>query len=215
MTFSIVARDPASGALGIATATAGPAVGALVVHGAAGVGAIATQAMTNPLYGISGLDYLRQGLSAAQTLEKLLEEDAERHRRQVMLVDARGEIAHWTGNACSAYSGCLHAGECVVGGNLLLNAVTLESMLHHYHQRAAEHFADRLFAALEAAAAAGGDKRGIHSAAVKIWFDRAYASVDARVDWSLTPLDALKTVLLQQRAASYADFFAQLPKGKI
>lgn len=213
MTLSIVARDPITGALGVATATAGPSVGALVVHGAAGVGAIATQAMTNPLYGIHGIGYLRSGFSAAQTLERLLGEDDASERRQVMIVDVNGQIAHWSGGLCGTYAGCLVTSECVVGGNLLLNDHTLTAMLDHYHQSQNEAFADRLFAALEAGAGAGGDRRGIKSAALKIWSDREYATVDARIDWSEKPVDALKEVIRQQRLASYADFFAKLPKG--
>lgn len=213
MTLSIVARDPITGALGVATATAGPSVGSLVVHGAAGVGAIATQAMTNPLYGIHGIEQLRNGLSAAQTLERLLSEDDDAEGRQVMIVDATGEIAHWSGGLCGTFCGCLITGECVVGGNLLLNDHTLTAMLDRYHQTETEAFADRLFAALEAGARAGGDRRGIKSAALKIWSDREYATVDARIDWSEEPVDALKEVIRQQRLASYADFFAKLPKG--
>jgi uncharacterized Ntn-hydrolase superfamily protein len=213
MTLSIVARDPITGALGVATATAGPSVGALVVHGAAGVGAIATQAMTNPLYGIHGIEHLRSGLSAALTLERLLSEDDHAEGRQVMIVDANGEIAHWSGGLCGTFAACLPADECLVGGNLLLNEHTLTAMLDRYHQTETEAFADRLFTALEAGARAGGDKRGIRSAALKIWIDREYASVDARIDWSETPLDALKEVIRQQRSRSYADFFVKLPKG--
>lgn len=213
MTFSIVARDPHTGALGVATATAGPSVGALVVHGAAQVGAIATQAMTNPLYGIHGLEYLQRGFSAGQTLSLLLKEDDEADRRQVMIVDNQGEIAHWSGDRCGTFAACYQTDECVAGGNLLASTQTLSDMLDAYHNPQPLAFSDRLLQALQAATMAGGDRRGVKSAALKIWHDREYASVDVRVDWSETPLSALELLLHQQRDASYADFFAALPKG--
>ena len=213
MTFSIVARDPLTGALGVATATAGPSVGALVVHGDAGVGAIATQAMTNPLLGLHGLTLLRKGLTAHQTLAKLLEQDNECERRQVMIIDRRGDVAHWSGTFCGEFAGVVQQGECVVGGNLLANTETLNAMLAGFNQPETR-FEMRLLAALKQGATAGGDRRGMKSAALKIWHDREYASVDARVDWSDTPLTALEEILLHQQAASYADFFARIPKGE-
>ncbi|MGB9096548.1 DUF1028 domain-containing protein [Erwinia sp.] len=214
MTFSIVARDPLTGALGVATATAGPAVGALVVHGEAQVGAIATQAMTNPLYGIRGLALLRSGKGAAQVMHILLNEDHEAARRQVMIVDRLGGKAHWTGADCGEFAASLAFKECTVGGNLLTGAETLQRMMTCYQQQAALPFADRLLAAMSAGAAAGGDRRGLKSAALKIWHDREYATTDLRADWSQAPLEDLAGILQQTRQSPHADFFAALPKGK-
>ncbi|GAB2941969.1 DUF1028 domain-containing protein [Hafnia psychrotolerans] len=215
MTFSIVARDPLSGALGVATATAGPAVGALVVHGRAQTGAIATQAMTNPLYGEQGLTLLQQGASAAYTLRNLLAQDADAARRQLLIVDNQGNTAQWSGDACGAWAGSLAGQQCVVGGNLLTGEKTLFAMLESYRQRRDLPLADRLLAAMKAGAQAGGDRRGLKSAALKIWCDRQYASVDLRADWSDAPLEALAEILQQTRSPSHAAFFATLPKGQL
>jgi len=213
LTFSIVARDEKTGALGVASATAGPAVGALVTHGRSQVGAIATQAMTNPLYGERGLALLRQGAGAAQTLKSLLAEDFNRQMRQVLIIDNQGNMAHWSGEECGLWAGSLAGDSCVVGGNLLTGANTLSDMLESYDQNADLPFADRLLSAMLAGAQAGGDKRGLKSAALKIWHDREYPSVDLRADWSNIPLAELAEILQQTREPSYADFFAALPKG--
>jgi len=214
MTFSIVARDPLSGALGVATATAGPAVGALVVHGHAQTGAIATQAMTNPLYGEQGLTLLKEGYDAAAALKKILQNDADADRRQVLIVDSQGNTAQWSGGACGIWAGSLTGRQCVVGGNLLTGGETLEAMLKTYDERDSLPFTDRLLAAMNAGAEAGGDRRGLKSAALKIWNDRQYASVDLRADWSDAPLQMLADILQQTRAPAHADFFAALPKGR-
>jgi len=214
MTFSIVARDPLSGALGVATATAGPAVGALVVHGRAQCGAIATQAMTNPLYGGQGLALLQQGEDAASALNMILENDADAAKRQVLIVDSQGRCARWSGAECGGWAGSLEGAGCVVGGNLLTGTKTLEAMLATYQNSDGLPLADRLLAAMNAGAAAGGDRRGLKSAALKVWCDRQYASVDLRADWSDSPLEMLAEILQQTRAPSHADFFAALPKGQ-
>ena len=214
MIFSIVARDPLSGALGVATATAGPAVGALVVHGQAQCGAIATQAMTNPLYGGQGLALLQQGEDAASALNMILENDADAAKRQVLIVDSQGRCARWSGAQCGGWAGSLEEAGCVVGGNLLTGAKTLEAMLVTYQDRDGLPLADRLLAAMNAGAAAGGDRRGLKSAALKVWCDRQYASVDLRADWSDSPLEMLAEILQQTRAPAHADFFAALPKGQ-
>lgn len=215
MTFSIVARDPLTGALGAATATAGPAVGALVLHGHARAGAIATQAMTNPLYGIRGLALLQKGLSAAETLKALLLQDSEAAQRQVMIVDRQGGFAHWSGEQCGDYFATLQATDCLLGGNLLTDAQILNEMQRAYQAQDKLPFADRLLTAMRAGAAAGGDRRGLKSAALKIWHDREYASIDLRADWSDAPLALLEEILHQTREPLYADFFAVLPKGRV
>ncbi|MCU5774351.1 DUF1028 domain-containing protein [Erwiniaceae bacterium BAC15a-03b] len=215
MTFSIVARDPLTGALGVASATAGPAVGALVVHGSTSTGAIATQAMTNPLYGIRGLALLRKGISASETLKLLLATDADAARRQVIIIDRYGDIAHWSGKQCGEFAASQQGAECAVAGNLLTAVDTLDEMLRVYLVRDDLAFADRLLAAMQAGAAAGGDRRGLKSAALKIWHDREYASVDLRADWSDAPLEMLGEILRQTRQPQHADFFAALPKGQV
>jgi len=211
MTFSIVARDAQSGALAAAAATGGPAVGALVIHGRARTGAIATQALTNPLYGIRGLELLTAGLSAEQTLHLLLKEDEARERRQLLIVDSAGATAHWSGSLCGAWFSSVAGGQMAVAGNMLAGDRVLVSMQTAFERAASLPLADRMLAALNAAQQAGGDERGIRSAALKVWDTRPYAEIDLRVDWSDAPLTQLAEVLEQVRAPAYADFFRHLP----
>lgn len=211
MTLSIVARDALSGELGAATATAGPAVGALVIHGQSGVGAIATQAFTNPLFGPDGLTGLAEGQSAQAVLESLLAQDPERQRRQLILLDAGGGSAHWTGGECGGWCGSLSGEGFAVAGNLLAGDTVLPAMCDAFTRGAGLPLAERLLAALQAGQRAGGDRRGLRSAALKVWQRRRYAQIDLRVDWAADPLTQLDEVLAQVRAPDYADFFAQLP----
>ncbi|MEN5016220.1 DUF1028 domain-containing protein [Erwinia sp. Eh17-17] len=213
MTFSIVARDAQSGALAAATATGGPAVGALVIHGQSRTGAIATQALTNPLYGSQGLAMLGSGLSAEQTLHLLLKEDEERERRQLCIIDNAGATAHWSGSQCGPWFGSVAGPQLAVAGNMLAGEQVLQAMQDAFASAQHLPLAERMLAALNAAARAGGDRRGIRSAALKVWDRRAYADIDLRVDWSAAPLAQLAEVLEQVRGATYADFFRQLPGG--
>ncbi|MTD26735.1 DUF1028 domain-containing protein [Erwinia sorbitola] len=213
MTFSIVARDIQSGALAAATATGGPAVGALVIHGRSRTGAIATQALTNPLYGSRGLELLTAGLTAQQTLHLLLKEDDERERRQLLIIDNAGETAHWSGSLCGRWFSSLAGSQLAVAGNMLVSEQVLSAMQQAYENALDLPLADRMLAALNAAQDAGGDERGIRSAALQVWDRRAYADIDLRVDWSDAPLEQLAEVLEQVRGDTYADFFRQLPGG--
>ncbi len=212
MTFSIVARDPGTGALGVATATGGPAVGALVPHARAQTGAIATQALTNPLFGFDGLDLLADAkLSASQVLEQLLGKDEGRNRRQCILIDRQGRTAAWTGPACIAHASALEAEAMAVAGNMLTGREVIESMALAF-EGATGPLADRLLAALLAGQRAGGDVRGVRSAALKVFFTQPFADVDLRADWSEAPIEDLRTVLAATRDAGYAEFFAQVPR---
>lgn len=213
MTFSIVARDAHSGELAAATATGGPAVGALVIHGRSRIGAIATQALTNPLYGYRGLELLAAGLTAAQTLHLLLQEDPERERRQLLIMDNMGSSAHWSGSLCGPWFSSVAGVQVAVGGNMLTGDKVLFAMLEAFEKQRTLPLADRMLAALNAAQQAGGDARGIRSAALKVWHQRLYADIDLRVDWSDTPLAQLEEVLRQVRAPAHADFFRRLPTG--
>lgn len=211
MTFSIVVRDPLTGALGVATATGGPAVGSLVPHARAGIGAIATQSWTNPYLAYDGLDLLKGG-DAASALDRVIAADADRDLRQLIIVDASGRTAAWTGPACTDYAHAIALPDIAVAGNMLSSPAVLPAMLQGFG--AAGAFADRLAAALSAGHEAGGDARGIRSAALKIYETEAYPVVDLRVDWSDEPLSELMMVLEATRHTSYARFFADLPRRR-
>lgn len=214
MTFSLIARDPETGMLGAITATAGPAVGALVIHGHSQVGAIATQAMTNPLYGIKGLALLKRGYSAQKTLDLLLADDPERQRRQLIIVDKSGSTAHASGSECHEWVGSRGVDHAAVAGNFLGGPETLDSLISSYIKNKMLAFPQRLLVAMQAAAEQGGDRRGLKSAALKVWHDRDYADIDLRIDWADRPLEAMQEVLNEVQGANYAQFFEQLPKGR-
>lgn len=210
MTFSIVARDPSTGALGVATATAGPMVGALVPHGRSGIGAVATQAMTNPYLALDTLDLLVDHAAEA-ALSTALRRDREAARRQVIVVDNRGRVHGFTGLECTAHAGHLTATGVAVAGNMLGGPAVLEDMLRAYQDGQQQHLARRLMRALEAGAAAGGDSRGLGSAALKVFGAEAYPEIDLRIDASDDPLAELEHLLSLASAGAYAEFFATLP----
>lgn len=211
MTFSLVARDPHSGAVGVACATGGPVVGSLVPHAAAGVGAIATQGNTNAFYAFDGLALLADAaLPAEVVLQRVLAGDAGRDRRQCIMVDRQGRTAAWTGPACGPHAGALTEAGLAVAGNMLSTDTVLAAMVAAYRQGGSE-LGDRLLAALRAGEAAGGDERGIRSAALKVYTGEPYPALDLRADWSLRPLDDLAATLEAVRAPGYASFFEAIP----
>lgn len=213
MTFSIVAHCPQTGKIGAATATGGPAVGALVLHGASQVGAIATQAMTNPIAGLKGIEHLRLSDHAKQSLDFLLMEDTNSELRQLIIINKYGESADWTGSKCLPWCGSLSEKNFATAGNMLTGEQVLQAIHQSYQQNSHLELADRLLLAMQAGANEGGDYRGIRSAALKIWNNRQYADIDIRCDWSETPLTELYLVLQQVRSEDYANFFAQIPTG--
>ncbi|MFT7390349.1 MAG: putative Ntn-hydrolase superfamily protein [Paracoccaceae bacterium] len=192
MTYSIVAKDPVTGEYAVAVASRFFAVGALVPHMAGGVGAIATQAFVNPLYGTQGLAMLHGGASAAEVVAALTARDEGRASRQVHAIDAGGRSAAHTGDDCIDWAGHAAADGVSVAGNMLAGpeavAQTLAAYLAHLHLPLAE----RLLTAMEAGAAAGGDKRGTQSAALKIVRAEAYPWIDIRADDHPDPLTELR-----------------------
>ena len=192
MTWSVVARDGASGAFGVAVASRFFAVGALCPHAESGVGALSTQALVNPHYGKQGLALLRQGLHAADIVRRLVEPDEGRAQRQVHAVDAAGRIGQHTGSACIEWCGTLAGNGYSVAGNMLAGARVLEDTAAAYEANAALPFAERLMAALEAGEAAGGDKRGKQSAALLVHSTEEYPALSLRVDDHPEPLAELR-----------------------
>jgi uncharacterized Ntn-hydrolase superfamily protein len=193
-TFSIAARCARTGMLGVAVATATPAVGSICAFAQAGVGAIATQSWTNPYLGIDGLALLGQGLGAQETLERLLAQDPGRHLRQVGIVDQDGQSAAWTGVECTPWYGQLTGADFSIQGNLLVGAATLDAMAAAFAANATSELPERLLAALEAGQAAGGDKRGKQSAALKVVYVEAFPYCDLRVDDHPDPVAELRRV---------------------
>lgn len=192
MTWSIIARDPTTGDLAIAVATKFFAVGARVPFIATGVGAIATQALINPFYGVNGLEHLRAGLSPAETIARLTADDSGRDHRQLHIMDASGQIAAHTGSACVDWCGHLQGDGYSIAGNMLAGPAVLEATADAYARSAAKPFPRRLIAALRAGEAAGGDKRGRQSAALLIHGKEQWSDLDLRADDHADPLAELE-----------------------
>jgi uncharacterized Ntn-hydrolase superfamily protein len=168
-TFSIVAIDPETGAMGCAVQSRYFAVGAVVPWGEADVGVIATQANVNVGYGPQGMALLRKGLTADQVLERMLAEDTfpGKDGRQVAIVDAKGKIAVYTGPAASDWAGDKKGTNYSAQGNILAGPEVVDEMAATFETTSAT-LAERLLAALEAGQAAGGDRRGRQSAALLV-----------------------------------------------
>ena len=193
-TFSIVARDPNNGMLGVALSTKFPAIGAISSWARAGVGAIATQARTNPLLAIEGLDLLEEGLGAGDALGKLLARDNEPERRQLAIVDARGETAAHTGTAADPWRGHRTGENYAVAGNLLIGEETVTAMAETFESSSGRDLSERLLLALEAGQEAGGDRRGRQSAALYVVHTERYPYLDLRVDEHPDPVAELRRV---------------------
>jgi uncharacterized Ntn-hydrolase superfamily protein len=207
MTYSIVARDPSTGHYGIAVASRFFAVGALVPHLRGGIGAIATQALVNPLYGVFGLDMLAQGAVAEKVLKNVVEQDEGHSARQVHIVDTKGRSAAYTGDACVEWAGHLLGDGVSVAGNMLAGPRVIETTLASYQAHAGLPFAERLLTAMEAGENAGGDKRGKQSAALTIVRGEAYPWLDIRADDNADPLVELRRLyaVAQERYLLFAE----------
>jgi len=168
-TFSIVAIDPANGDLGVAVASRYFSVGAVVPWAMAGVGAVATQANVNVGYGQQALDLLRQGMTAQQVLAKLLADDTfpGKDGRQVAIVDAKGNVAAYTGPKASSWAGDRHGSTWSAQGNILVGPQVVEAAGRAFEDTKGE-LAERLYAALKAGDDAGGDSRGRQSASILV-----------------------------------------------
>ncbi len=209
MTWSIVARDR-SGAFGVAIASKFFAVGVLCPHARSGVGAVATQALVNPLYGARALELMAQGVAAAEVVHALINADAGREHRQLHLIDAAGRIAAHTGSACIDWCGQLQAEGYSVAGNMLAGPQAIRDTAAAYAAGAELPFAERLIAALAAGDAAGGDKRGKQAAALLIHGAEDYPLLSLRVDDHDNPLAELRR-LYDKSLERYQPFVACLP----
>ena len=191
MTWSIIARDAASGAFGVAIATRFFAAGALCPHAQSGVGALSTQALVNPHYGSQGLELLRAGVPAPEVVKRLTAPDEGREQRQLHVIDAKGRIGQHTGAQCIDWCGAVAGDGYSVAGNMLANERVIRETARAY-EASRRPFAERLIIALEAGEAAGGDKRGKQSAALLIYSSEQYPELDLRVDDHAEPLTELK-----------------------
>ena len=194
MTWSIVARDEATGALGIAIASRVVAVGAMCPHIRQGIGAISSQSFTNPLYGPDALDAMADGLSISEALTPLIAADEGRAWRQVHGVAADGTPFGYTGASCVAWNGMRSSHGVSVAGNMISGQEVVDACHASFIGRPDLPFHDRLLTALTMGELAGGDKRGKQSAALLVVGDRPYPMVDIRVDEHAEPILELRRI---------------------
>jgi len=213
MTWSIIAKNSATGQIGIAVATKFFAVGARVPHLAAGVGAIATQALVNPYYGIDGVRLLREGKNPHDIIAALIAVDDGRDSRQLHIMDVQGRIAAHTGKDCVDWCGHLEGDGFSIAGNMLAGAQVLDETAKAYAAGRELPFPRRLIAALRAGEAAGGDKRGKQSAALLIHDREEWSALDLRVDDHADPLTELERLEAVSRER-WVHFRKYLPSRK-
>ncbi|RKT85516.1 Uncharacterized conserved protein, Ntn-hydrolase superfamily [Saccharopolyspora antimicrobica] len=192
-TFSIAAYDVAVGCAGIAISTRMPAIGSLAVHVHADSGAVATQALINPLLGADGLELLRTH-SAEAALHELIASDPGADARQVAVVDRHGRAAAHTGPETHPWRGHRVGQGYAVAGNMLVDGRTVDAMAERFEATAGEPLHERLLAALEAGQRAGGDRRGKQSAALHVNTGAPHPHLDLRVDDHPEPVAELRRI---------------------
>jgi len=211
MTWSIIARDNATGRFGVAAASRFFAVGVRLPFIASGIGAVATQALVNSLCGTNGLRLLRAGQSAAEVVRSLVAADDGRDHRQLHVMDSAGRVAAYTGSACNTWCGHLTGDGWSAAGNFLAGATVLDDTVEAYLENVGLSFERRLIAAMQAGEAAGGDRRGKQSAVLKIYGEEEWPDLDLRVDDHPEPLAELERLEAVSRER-FVHFIRCLPR---
>ena len=199
-TYSIIARDPATGELGMGVQSKAFAAGNRAMHAKGGVAVIAHQASANPMYGAIGIDLIERGYSPQEALDMMVASDEGRDRRQVAILDMEGRTAAWSGSGASDWKGHRCGRDYCAQGNILVGPEVVEAMAASI-EASSGPLAERLMDALDAAQAAGGDARGKQSGAILVVAPRAGSGgfsdrvVDIRVDDHPRPLEELRRVL--------------------
>ena len=191
MTYSLLVRDCATGALGAAVASRFFAVGAMCIHVEGGVAALSTQALVNPMYAVQAMPRLRAGEPADAVLASLVAPDSGAPQRQFHIIDAAGRIAQHTGSDCVTWSGHARGQDVSAAGNMLAGPAVVQRMVEAYLGSTGS-LTERLIYALEAGEAAGGDKRGKQSAGLKVCTRDPYPDLDIRADDHPDPLAELR-----------------------
>lgn len=204
-TYSIVARDPETGEMGVAVQSHWFSVGSIVAWGEAGIGVVATQSFVNPSFGPRGLELMKKGMSAEETLDLLIASDDGREFRQLAILDVNGNVKAFTGNKCIEGAGHIVGDNYSVQANLMLNDLVPKAMAEAF-EKTNGPLAERMIAAMEAAQNVGGDIRGQQSASIlvvrgkstgNLWEDRL---IDLRVEDHLQPVDEINRLLKVYRA---------------
>lgn len=223
MTWSILVRDTATGALGAAVASRFFAVGGLCIHVEGGVAALATQALVNPMYAVNAMPRLREDEAPEAVLTDLISPDPGQAQRQLHILDARGRIAQHSGPDCIGWAGHLRGTDVSVAGNMLAGPKVVQATLDGF-LAATGSLAERLLTAMEAGEAAGGDKRGRQGAGLKICTADPYPDLDIRADDHPDPLGELRRLhrisleryaVFRRHLAGAADPWGTVDRGVI
>ncbi len=208
-TFSIVARDTATGEMAVGVQSHWFSVGTVVSWGQSGVGVVATQSLVNISFGPNGLKLLNEGKSAEETQDALISEDDGRDYRQLAIIDNNGHVSAYTGEKCIQSAGHSIGDNYSVQANMMLSDKVVPAMAEAYEQKAALPLAERVVAVLKAAQEAGGDIRGKQSASLivvgpertsEVWLDK---KIDLRVEDHPEPIKELERLLRVHRAYEY------------
>ncbi|MEM2167392.1 MAG: DUF1028 domain-containing protein [Candidatus Bathyarchaeia archaeon] len=197
-TFSLVARCPKTHALGVCVSSATIAVGSAVPHVEPNVGALAVQGYTNFFLGVNGLKLLRSGHPPEDVINTLLKGDPLKEMRQISIIDSLGRKAAFTGRETLEWRGHIIGENCVAAGNALVSEKVLEAMVNAFEMAEGEWLAERLMRSLEAGGKAGGDRRGMRSAALIVAerepIHESRPLVDLRVDLDIEPIKKLRII---------------------
>jgi len=194
MTYSLLGRCARTGQFGAAVTTSSIAVGSRVPHVAPGVGGVLTQHRTDPRLGPRGLELLRSGCSAEETLAALVASTPHHKWRQLAVLDAKGRTAHFHGAAVKPALNAVHVQDCVALGNILANDRVPAAMAAAFLESADQPLAERLVRAMEAGEAAGGEGKPVISAALVVMETEIFPLVDLRVDLAPDAITALRTL---------------------
>lgn len=194
MTFSIVARDKSSGAIGMAVTSSSPSVGARCIHLRSNVGGVASQNVTDPRYGDMLLDKLENGYSPQKALDELVTSESTIAHRQITVLDTRGRMAAFSGEKTLGTNRVVQGSNCIAAGNLLSNEEVPDQMVRAF-EKAEGELETRLLAAMEAGESAGGEMGEIRSCGLAVVHDVGWRVSDLRVDWSEKPLVALRELV--------------------
>lgn len=203
MTFSLIGRCPRTGQFGMVVSSSSPAVAARCAHVRAGVGAVASQNVTDPALGPMLLDRLEGGRTAEDALAEIVASQDHIEYRQLLVVDRHGGVAVYSGKQVLGVWGAATGADCAAGGNLLALDQIPSAMVMAFETASGE-LAERLLLALEAGLAAGGEAGPVYSSGLKVADRLSWPLVDLRIDWSDTPIDDLRrawTVYRPQAAA--------------
>ena len=184
MTFSISDFCQRTGMVGVAITTSSICVASRCPWVRSGVGAAATQNITEPSLGILMLNYLEQELDVQQSLNKVISDRQYIEYRQLALIDTKGNSASYTGSKTLGTNAVIKGTDCISAGNLLRSSKTVEEMSKHFSNNSNLHLGERLLLALQAGVDAGGEEGPVHSAGLKVAFEHSWPLIDLRIDWS-------------------------------